>query len=240
MDSGAEKIPELYHLPGFHEPFSVITHLLGAVVFLILGVRLLRRGRGDRARMVFLGIYAASCVLLLSMSGVYHMMVRGGGAHRVLERLDHGAIFLFIAGSFTPTLGILFRGWLRWGQLVLIWAAAITGITLKTIFFDDLGEWLGLSFYLTLGWFGGVSAVILVRRYGFAFIKPLLWGGIAYSIGGVTDFLRWPTVIPRVVEGHEVFHVAVLVGAVFHWLFIWQFAGGDVQQPGAAVPDPTG
>jgi hemolysin III len=88
-----------------------------------------------------------------------------------------------------------------------------------------------LSFYLTLGWFGGVSAVLLVRRYGFAFIKPLLWGGIAYSIGGVVDFLRWPTVVPRVVEGHEVFHVAVLVGAVFHWRFIWQFAGGEVQGP---------
>jgi channel protein (hemolysin III family) len=226
MDSGSEAISELYHLPGFHEPFSVITHLLGAVLFLILGVRLLRRGRGDRARVAFLGIYAASCVLLFSMSGVYHMMVRGGGAHRVLERLDHGAIFVLIAGTFTPTLGILFRGWLRWGQLVLIWAAAITGITLKTIFFDDLVEWLGLSFYLTLGWFGGVSAVFLARRYGFAFIKPLLWGGIAYSLGGVVDFLRWPTLVPRVVQAHEVFHLAVIVGAVFHWRFIWQFASG--------------
>jgi channel protein (hemolysin III family) len=155
MDNGPEQVADLYHLPGFSEPFSVITHLLGAVVFLILGVRLLRRGRGNCSRVVFLGIYAVFCVLLLSMSGVYHMMVRGGGAHRVLERLDHGAIFVLIAGTFTPTLGILFRGWLRWGQLVLIWAAAITGITLKTIFFDDLVEWLGLSFYLTLGWFGG-------------------------------------------------------------------------------------
>ncbi|MHC4384335.1 MAG: hemolysin III family protein [Planctomycetota bacterium] len=117
-------------------------------------------------------------------------------------------------------------------------AAAITGITLKTIFFDDLVEWLGLSFYLTLGWFGGVAAIFLVRRYGFAFIKPLLWGGIAYSIGGVADFLRWPTVVPRVVEGHEVFHVAVLAGAVFHWRFIWQFASGEVQSPGFTTPGP--
>ncbi|MHC4093297.1 MAG: hemolysin III family protein, partial [Planctomycetota bacterium] len=93
-------------------------------------------------------------------------------------------------------------------------------------------------FYLTLGWFGGVSAVFLVRRYGFDFIKPLLWGGIAYSIGGVADFLRWPTVVPRVVEGHEVFHVAVLVGAVYHWLFIWQFADGEVQAPAPAPAGP--
>lgn len=226
---GSDKVLSLYHLPGFHEPFSVITHLLGAIAFLILGVRLLRRGWGDRTRVIFLGIYAASCVLQLSLSGVYHMMVRGGTAHGVLERLDHGAIFLLIAGTFTPTLGILFRGWLRWGQLILVWAAATTGVTLKTIFFDDVAEWLGLSFYLTLGWFGIFATVLLARRYGFAFIKWLLWGGIAYSIGGIVDFARWPTVVPRVVESHDVFQIAVIVGAVFHWRFVWQFSTGRVQ-----------
>ncbi len=209
MDGGAE----LYHLPGFHEPFNAISHLLGAVAFLILGLMLLRRGRGDRTRMVYLGIYAGACVLLMSMSGVYHMMVGGGAAHRVMERLDHGAIFVLIAGTFTPPLGILLRGWLRWGQLSLIWAAAIVGITLKTIFFDDVGAWLGLSLYLMLGWFGIVSAVLAVRRYGFDFIKPLLWGGIAYSVGGIADLLYWPTVIPHVIDAHGVFHVAVLTGA---------------------------
>jgi channel protein (hemolysin III family) len=226
---GSREAGGLYHLPGFHEPFSVITHLLGAILFLVLGLKLLRRGWGDRDRVIFLGIYAVACVLQLSLSGVYHMMVRGGRAHGVLERLDHGAIFLLIAGTFTPTLGMLFRGWLRWGQLMLIWAAAITGITLKTIFFDDVAEWLGLSFYLTLGWFGAFATVLLARRFGFAFIRPLLWGGIAYSVGGAVDFAGWPTVVPRVVESHDLFHIAVLIGAVFHWRFIWQFAGGPVR-----------
>ena len=229
--------PGLYHLPGFHEPFSVITHLLGAVVFLFLGYRLMQRGRGDRGRMVFLGVYAASCVLLFSLSGVYHMMVRGGVAHQVMERLDHGAIFVLIAGTFTPTHGILFRGWLRWGPLAFIWASAVTGITLKTIFFDDVAEWLGLSFYLTLGWLGIISAAILARRYGLAFIRPLMWGAVAYTLGGMVDFTRWPTVIPRVVESHEVFHIAVLIGATFHWRFIWQFAGGEIQIRGRKAID---
>lgn len=231
MGVGEVALGELYHLPGFSEPFSAISHLLGALAFLVLGLMLLRRGRGDRARLVSLGIYAASCVLLMSMSGVYHMTVRGGAAHRVMERLDHDAIFVLIAGTFTPALGILFRGWLRWGQLVLIWAAAITGITLKTIFFDELVEWLGLSFYLTLGWFGAFSAALLARRHGLAFIRPLLWGGLAYSAGGIADFARWPTLVPRVIAGHEVFHIAVLVGAVLHWRFIWQFAGGVARAP---------
>jgi len=140
MSSLFGQAPELYHLPGFHEPFSAISHLLGAVVFLFLGIRLLQRGRGDRARLIFLGIYVGAGVFLLSMSGVYHMMVRGAMASRVMARLDHGAIFILIAASFTPAHGLLFRGALRWGPLVLVWIGAITGITLKTIFFDNLAE----------------------------------------------------------------------------------------------------
>jgi channel protein (hemolysin III family) len=226
----------LYHLPGFHEPFSALSHLAGAVLFCVLGFLLLRRGRGDSARLVLLGIFAGSCVLLFSMSGMYHMMVRGTSARQVMKRLDHGAIFVLIAGTFTPAHGLLFRGPLRWGPLLLIWAAAITGITLKTIYFDDFAEWLGLSFYLTLGWLGGVSAILLARRYGFSFLKPLLFGGLAYTVGGVMEFFGWLVVIPRVVHAHDVFHVAVLVGAVFHWRFVWQFADGS---PSEGVPGET-
>src|SRR5437764_7650 len=109
--------PEIYHLPGFHEPFSAMSHLLGAAVFLFLGCVLLLRGRRNPGGLIYLGVYAASVVLLLSLSGVYHMPVRGGTAHRVMERLDHSAIFVLIAGSFTPAQGILFHGWQRWGPL---------------------------------------------------------------------------------------------------------------------------
>lgn len=226
----------LHSLPGFHDPVSAMSHLLGATLFLYLGALLLRRGRGDRTRLIYLGIYVVSGVTLLSLSGVYHMTVRGSTARRVMERLDHGAIFLLIAGTFTPLHGLLFRGWLRWGPLVLIWACAVTGITLKTIFFDDLAEWLGLLFYIAMGWLGVVSATLLARRYGFAFIRPLLWGGLAYSIGGVAEFLEWYRVIPGVVHAHEVFHLAVLAGAYCHWWFVWQFARGA---PGASAPPPS-
>ncbi len=217
----------LHHLPGFHEPFSAMSHLLGAGIFLILGFLLLLRGRRNRSGLIYLGIYAVSVVLLLSMSGVYHMMIRAGAAHRVLERLDHGAIFVLIAGTYTPALGILFRGWLRWGPLVVIWAAAVAGVTLKTVFFDDLAPWLGLTFYLMMGWFGIFSGVLLARRYGFTFVKPLLWGGLAYSVGGVIDLFQWWIVFPGVIHPHELFHVAVLMGAFWHWLFVWQFAPGE-------------
>jgi hemolysin III len=233
--------PELYRLPGFHEPFSAISHLLGAAVFLVLGILLLRRGRGDVGRMIYLGIYASSCVLLFSMSAVYHMMERGGTARLVMERLDHGAIFFLIAGTCTALLGLLFRGWQRAVQLFLIWTAAITGITLTTIFYTDLAEWLALSFYLTLGWIGGVSAMLAAQRHGFALVRPLLWGGILYSLGAVLEYLQWFVIIPGVLHSHEVFHLFVLSGALIQWSFVWRIASGvpDLAHPAneAAILD---
>ena len=225
-------MPELYHLPGFYEPFSAMSHLLGAGVFLVLGVLLLRRGRGDAMRLWFLGIYVFSCLLLLSLSGVFHMMARGTTARSVLERLDHGAIFVLIAGTFTPAHGLLFRGWLRRGPLLLIWTVAITGITLKSIYLSDLPEGLGLATYLTMGWIGLASAILLARRYGFKFIKPLLVGGVAYSLGAIVEFLGWRVVVPGVIHPHEILHLAVLIGAFFHYLFVWQFATGTVVESG--------
>lgn len=222
--------PRLYSFPGFYEPFSAISHLFGFVLFLYLGALLLRRGRGDTRRMIYLGIYAGSCVLLLAMSTVYHMMVRGGIARQVMERLDHCAIFILIAGTFTPPHGILFRGPLRWGMLTLIWTCAILGVAMKSIFFNHVSESLGLAFYLGLGWLGLFSMVILYRRYGFRFIKPLVLGGLAYTIGGVMDYQRWFVAIPGILQSHELFHVAVLVGAICHWVFIWQFANAEVME----------
>ncbi|MCA9290172.1 MAG: hemolysin III family protein [Phycisphaerales bacterium] len=228
---------DLHHLAGFHEPFSAISHLLGAALFVVLGIILLRRGRGRATRLAFLAIYAASCVLLLSMSGVYHMMVRGGTAREVLARLDHGAIFILIAGTFTPVHGILFRGVWRWGVLAFIWGAAVFGIVFKTIYFHDLPEWVGLGAYIAMGWCGTVSAALFARMYGLRLLRPLIWGGLAYTVGGLADLFRWPTVIPRVMDSHDVFHIAVLIGAICHWRFIMSFAAGPPPRR-ADAPDP--
>ena len=217
-------------LPLFFEPFSAISHLFGAFLFLALGLLLLRRGRGSPLRLAFLGVYVLSGVFLFAMSGVYHMMTPGL-AREVMQRLDHSAIFVLIAGSYTPAHGILFRGWLRWGPLALIWTAAIVGITIKTIFFHHLSHWIGLSFYLTLGWLGVVSAVFIVRRHGYGLLKPLAAGGVAYSVGGLVDLQGWLVLIPGVIHPHEVFHLAVLAGAFCHWIFVWCFATGEVILP---------
>lgn len=223
-------------IPGFTEPVSSLTHLVGAGVFVVLGGMLLNRGRGDALRMTSLAIYVLSCILLLTMSGVYHLLALEGTARAVLERLDHAAIFVFIAGTFTPVHVILFQGWGRWGMLVLIWSAALAGLTLKSVFFADLSEWLGLAFYLVMGWLGTFSCFVLWRTYGIGYILPLIWGGVAYTAGGLVDFWRWPVPVPGIIGSHELFHLAVLLGISLHWTFIWRIAQEPVLRPAPAGP----
>ncbi len=211
---------ETYPIPGFAEPVSSLTHLLSAGIFAVAGGFLLRRGRGDMARIVALGVFVFCCVFLLSMSGVYHLL-DAGAAHRVLQRLDHAGIFAVIAGSFTPIHWILFAGWGRWGVLLLVWALAITGITLKVVFFDEIPEWLGLATYLGLGWIGLASGFVLWRRFGFGLIRPLVCSGLAYTVGGVLEFLRMPVIIPGVVGPHELLHLGVIAGVAFHFRFLF-------------------
>jgi channel protein (hemolysin III family) len=215
--------PEVYTIPGFQEPVSSLSHLIGAGVFALLSIFLLARGRGNTGRIIALGIYAFSCVFLLSMSGVYHLLPLGDGKV-VLQRLDHAAIFVLIAGTFTPVNIILFRGLWRWGPLLVVWTFAVTAVTLKTILFNDVPQWLGITLYLSMGWFGAVVGYALWRRFGLRFIQGLFWGGLAYTGGAILDLLRWPILVPGIVGSHEVFHVLVLAGVGFHWGFIFRCA----------------
>ena len=223
-------MPEASHvlsIAGFSDPFSSLTHLAAAVVFLILGIVLLQRGRGDRTRVISLCVFTFSCVLLLSLSGVYHLLEPDTPGREVLKRLDHAAIFVLIAGSFTPVHVILFRGGWRWGMLAGIWGAALAGLVLKTVFFSTMPEWLGLLMYLGLGWMGVLSALHLARRYGMRFIQLVLWAAFAYTAGAVIEFLRWPVLLAGIVGPHEIFHLAVLAGVSGTWAFILGVAAGD-------------
>lgn len=207
-------------IPGFSEPFSSISHLLGALVFFVYGVRLIYMARGHLAWAVAVGVFVLSGIFLLSMSGVFHLLDVEGVGRAVLQRLDHAGIFALIAGTFTPAHVILFTGLWRWGFLIVIWSLAIAGITLKSIFFNELAEWVGLMAYLGLGWLGILSAYMTHRLHGLAILKPLLYGALAYTVGASLEFLRIPIVISGVIGPHELFHVAVLVGLAWHWIFI--------------------
>jgi channel protein (hemolysin III family) len=219
-------------MPEMQETLSSMSHLAGAVAFSGLGVALVRRGRGHFWRMASLAAFALSSVLLLSVSGVYHMASPDGASREILQRLDHAAIFALIAGTFTPVHAILFRGVWRWGMLAGIWTVAIAGIVLKTVYFDAIPEWVGLAIYLAFGWIGVFSWTALARRFGMRFARPALWGALGYTLGAVVDFLRWPVLVPGVLGAHELFHLAVLAGVAFHWHFIFNFA---THEPHAAA-----
>jgi channel protein (hemolysin III family) len=217
----------LYPIPGFHDPFSSLTHLLAAPLFAILAIPLLRRGLGNGVRVASLAVFACSAVLLLSLSGVYHLLPDDTAGREVLRRLDNGAVFVLIAGTFTPAHAILFCGPERWLPLLVIWGAAATGITLRSVF-GDLPEAVGLTFYLGLGWAGTISVAMIWQHYGLELIRPLFWGGLAYTAGAVLEFLRSPNLVPGVVGPHEVFHLLVLLGLGFHWWFVWKVAPGGL------------
>lgn len=207
-------------IPGFSEPFSSISHLLGAFVFFVYGIKLIFMARSHSSWAVAVSVFVISGIFLLSMSGVFHLLELEGVSRAVLQRLDHAGIFALIAGTFTPAHVILFTGFWRWGFLIVIWSLAIAGMTLKSIFFNELAEWVWLMAYLGLGWLGILSAYMTHRLHGFAIIKPLLFGALAYTLGASLEFLRLPVVMSGVIGPHELFHVAVLAGLAWHWVFI--------------------
>jgi len=207
-------------IPGFSEPFSSISHLLGALIFFVYGIKLIYMARCHFGWAIAVGVFVLSGVFLLSMSGVFHLLELQGVNRAVLQRLDHAGIFALIAGTFTPVHSILFTGFWRWGFLITIWSLAIAGITLKSIFFNDLAEWVGLVAYLGLGWLGILSAYLTHRLHGFTIIKPLVYGALAYTAGASLEFLRLPVVISGIIGPHELFHIAVLAGIAWHWIFI--------------------
>lgn len=211
-------------IPGFSEPFSSLTHLVAAAVALVGFVFLYRKGRANGNRIFALSIYTFSLVFLFSMSGVYHLLDAAYLPHRVFQRLDHAAIWTLIAGTFTPLHMILFRGTWRWGVLLLVWAIAITGLTLEVVFFEEVPAWLSLCFYLGLGWLGVLTSWHFRRTFGDNSIRFLWMGGLYYSLGGLLDFLSWPTLIPGVVGPHELFHIFVILGAAYHWCFVYKWA----------------
>ena len=229
---GADRV---FSIIGFSDPVSSLSHLAGAMVFALLSIILLQRGRGGFGRMASLSVFAFSSVLLLSLSGVYHLLTPGTAGREVLQRLDHAAIFVLIAGSFTPVHAILFRGAWRWGMLAGIWGAALAGLVLKTVFFSTMPEWLGLLMYLGLGWMGVISALALGRRHGWRSVQLLVWGALAYTAGALVEYLRWPVPLAGIVGPHEIFHLAVLAGISCHWAFILGIASGE---PVSAVGRP--
>ena len=210
-------------IPGFSEPASSLSHYLVIPIFLVLFVFLLKKAWG-KTPLIYHIFFGFAVVFVLSMSGTFHLLDKGGVAKGIFQRLDHAGIFLLIAASMFPVHGILFKGIKRWGILVLMGTAAVAGIVLKAVYFDSFSNFIDLVMYLGYGWVAMISGILLVRKFKLKFIFWLLIEAGCYTLGAVLDFAEWPTLWTGVISGHEVFHLFVGAGIICHWRFIWSFA----------------
>ena len=213
-----------YSIPGFFDPMSSLSHLVGTALFLLLTPFLLWSARGSSRNFWFCFLFAFSVLLSLSMSFVYHMMAVGGTARAVMLRLDVAAIFLLIACTFTAMHGILFVGWKRWAMILILWVIAVTGITLRTIFFNSIPSIVGDGIFLLMGWVGVYSSWSVWQEYHWQTLVLIVLGGLFYSVGAIINAQTGLILIDKVWGPHETFHLFVLAGIGAHWAFIWRIA----------------
>lgn len=201
------------------EPFSCYSHLAGVLLAVVGLVALLVLSEDDPWRVVSFSIYGASLILLYLASTVYHWILVPVRQRKWLNRIDHVAIFLLIAGTYTPVCLVTLRGGWGWSVFGVVWGAAFVGSTVK-LFFRTLPRWVSSSLYLVMGWTCVVAAVPLVRALPGAALAWLVVGGVLYSAGAIIHATRRPNPFPRVFGFHEIFHLFVLAGSVAHFVFM--------------------
>lgn len=216
---------ETFSWLGIREPFSSLSHFIGAVIFVFMASDLIHRSRGDRIKSLSVVVFAICGLQQLLISSAYHLLWPGP-ARDFMLRTDVSAVFLLIAGSVTPVHAILFSGAKRWGALSAIWTIAIGAIIWRLAFCQDHPGPLGITFFLACGWSCAVTAHVLQRRYGWVFVRPAAISGLAYTLGAIVLLSKWPNPIPGVIGPHELWHVAVLIALAMHWRFLRQFTAG--------------
>ena len=175
---------------------------------------------GDPWRITAAGAYGASLVFLYLASTLYHALP-SRRAKAVLRRCDHAAIYLLIAGTYTPfVLGPL-RGPWGWSLFGVIWGLALLGVALKAVYGIRLPH-LSTVLYVAMGWLIVVAAVPLVRQLSAPALGWLLVGGLFYT-GGVAIYVR----DQRIRFGHAVWHLFVLAGSAAH---CWAVLGYAMQR----------
>jgi len=216
-----------FPLGGIREPFSSLSHAVGFCLFLVLGIQLVLRGRGNFLRMSSLGVMAYASLQTLVLSSLYHMQWPGPWREFML-RADVAGIFLLIAGCITPVHIILFEGKERWLPLSIAWVAAIGGMTLRMMYFDHLPNFVGIASFLVFGWGGAITAVVIWQRFGWRFVSSAVMAGLSYTVGAIVLINRTPTLVEGIIGPHEIWHLAVLAGLGLHWRFVFQFASGNL------------
>lgn len=198
----------------YEELANTITHGIG-VAFSIVGLVLLvvrAAMYGDAWEIVSFSIYGASLILLYSASTLYHGF-RSPRIKNAMRIFDHSAIYLLIAGTYTPFLLVTIRGPWGWSLFGTIWGCALLGITFKIVF-GTRYDFISTLFYLIMGWVVIIAIKPLLAALPLAGFMWLLAGGLAYSLGVI--FYAWE----KLPYHHAIWHGFVLAGSVFHFLAV--------------------
>lgn len=166
-------------------------------------------------------VYAVTLIGMFTVSATYHRHTwRSPRTRTWMRRADHSMIFLFIAGTYTPMTVLALEPPTSTIVLTTVWVGAAGGVALK-MFWPHAPAWVGVPFYLALGWVAVFVLPDLLANGGVAVLVLLLTGGLLYSLGAIFYATRRPNTWPGTFGYHEYFHACVSLAALCHCVAIW-------------------
>ena len=174
---------------------------------------------GDRWHIVSSSIYGATLIALYTSSTLYHA-VTIPDLKKVLQRIDHAAIFLLIAGTYTPFTLVNLRGGWGWTLFGMVWSIAIAGMIMELIVKQRFKR-ISIGLYLGLGWLVMIAIEPMIANVDMSGLILLLVGGLFYSLGVI--FYVWKTLVYH----HAIWHLFVLAGSAFHFFAIFLYVIPD-------------
>jgi len=194
-------------------------HCAAAVAAAVIGTLLILAARPDVPKQLSIGVFAASSVLLFATSATYHVGRWKPQVAAVLRRIDHGNIYIVIAGTYTPICYNLLGGWTRPAVLSAIWAFAFAGVALVTQSVR-LPDWAVAVIYLGMGWLGLAAAPGIAAAAGAGGVVMLVGAGALYSIGAAAYASKRPRLWSQVFGYHEVFHLFTVLASALFFAFV--------------------
>lgn len=201
------------------EPVNGLTHFFAAIVAAIGLAALIVMGWNNLVKEISLSIYGVSLILLFAASATYHMVKAGPKIIENLRKLDHSAIYILIAGTYTPICAIMFTGFWKWGLLAIIWSLAVIGIVVK-MFIINAPRWLTAGVYVVMGWLALAAISEMLRVLPIGAMVWLLIGGVTYTLGAVVYITKKLDFLPGKFGFHEVWHIFVILAALAHFIAI--------------------
>ncbi|MCV2489519.1 hemolysin III family protein [Geodermatophilus sp. YIM 151500] len=165
-------------------------------------------------------LYCLTICGLFGTSALYHRRRWSPRAWKLMKRLDHSMIFLFIAGTYTPFALLAVDEPKGYWVLAGVWAGALAGVALKLVW-PTAPRWVGVPIYIALGWVAVFVLTDILRNSGVTALVLLAAGGLLYTFGGVAYALKRPNPWPGVFGYHEVFHAMTIVAAICHYIAVY-------------------